>query len=183
MPEPPSLPDLWRRAVDAQIRYYRSVGQLTVEYGRAVAGVLRGVRGTRPAGEAAAPPETQPLSAPVMALEAEEGSAASGMFVVENRTPGRVSTPIEVPVLADAEGRQVRPEIRFEPEVVTLEPREQALVQITVLVTKALRPRVDYRGEVTVPGLAGTRIPLVVRRLAPARPTRRSTGRRQKVTE
>jgi hypothetical protein len=183
VPEPPSLPDLWRRAVDAQLGYYRSVGQLTVEYGRAMAGVLRDVRASRPSPAEAAPLESTPLGSPVMVLEAEEGSSAVGMFVVENRTRGVISAPIDVPVLADAEGRQVRPELRFEPEVVTLEAAEHALVQIAVSITKALRTGVDYRGEVTVPGLTGTRIPLVVRRLPRARPARRSTPRRQKVTE
>jgi hypothetical protein len=179
----PSLEQLWRRAVDAQLLYYRSVGQLSVEYARAVLGA---VRSARPAAAPAAPaPPAQPAlpaAAPVLALEAEAGSWAVGMFVVENGTGTRVSAPVDLPVLADADGRQVHGEVRFEPEVVTLEPGEQTLVQIAVEVTRGARQGVDYRGEVSVPGLQGTRIPLVVRRLAAPAPAKRATRSRARAS-
>ena len=159
------------------------LAQLTADYARAVAGTAGQARTLRREPREAPPRAGAAVAAPVMALEAMDGSTAVGMFMVENRTPSRVSAPIEMPVLADAEGREVRPDVRFEPEVVTLEPGEQTLVQLTVAVTKALTSGVDYRGEVRVPGLAGTRIPLVLRRLAAPRPTRRSSRQRQKVTE
>ena len=76
----------------------------------------------------------------------------------------------------DAEGRRVHGEVRFEPEVITLQPGEQTLVQIAVEVTRGLRRGVDYRGEVSVPGLTGTRIPLVVRRVAAPRSRAKASG-------
>jgi len=173
----PSLEQLWRRAVDAQLTYYRSIGQLSVEYARAALGVVRTDRPsvvpspTTPAAQA-----TQPAAAPVLALEAEAGSWALGMFVVENSTGAPVSAAVELPALADADGRQVHGEIRFEPEVITLQPGEQTLVQIGVEVTRGLRRGVDYRGEVSVPGLTGTRIPLVVRRVAAPRSRAKVSG-------
>jgi hypothetical protein len=173
----PSLEQLFRRAVDAQLEYYRSVGQLSVEFARAALGAVRADRSTpalrvpvtpvAPAAQAAQP--ALPAAAPVLALEAEEGSWAVGMFVVENSTGSRVAAPVELPVLADEEGRRVHGEVRFEPEVITLQPGEQTLVQIAVEVTRGLRRGVDYRGEVRVPGLTGTRIPVVVRRVAASR--------------
>ena len=169
MADAPSLEQLWRRAVDAQLQYYRSVGQLSAEYARAALGAVRA--GRQSAVPATITPPAQaaqaahPAAAPVLALEAEEGSWAVGMFVVENGTGARVSAPVDLPVLADADGRQVHGGVRFEPEVVTLEPGEQTLVQIAVEVTRGLRRGVDYRGEVSVPGLHGTSIPLVVRRV------------------
>ena len=184
MADAPSLEQLWRRAVDAQLEYYRSVGQLTVEFARAALGVVRTDRATpAPALPVSAAPAAQaaqvaqPVAAPVLALEAEEGSWAVGMFVVENSTGTLVSAPVELPVLADAGGRKVHGEVRFEPEVITLQPGEQTLVQIAVEVTRGLRRGVDYRGEVSVPGLTGTRIPLVVRRLAAARPAPKPRAR------
>ena len=183
MVETSELAQLWRRSLDASLRYYRSLGQLTADYARAVAGTAGEVR-TR--GREPREPIARARAAaagPVMALEATDGSAAVGMFMVENGTASRVSAPIEMPVLADAEGREVRPDVRFEPEVVTLEPGEQTLVQITVAVTKALAAGIDYRGEVRVPGLAGTRIPLVLRRIPAPRPARKSRRQAQKVTE
>jgi hypothetical protein len=171
----PSLDQLFRRAVDAQVAYYRSVGQLSVEYARAVLGAVRSARPSPLTAPVPAPVSApQPQAAPVLALEAEVGSMAVGVFVVENGTAARVSAPVEVPVLADAEGRELAAELRFEPEIVTLEPGEQTLVQLGVEVTRSFRAGVDYRGEVSVPGLVGTRIPLVVRRLrAPAKPRQR----------
>ena len=172
--EAPTLEQLFRRAVDAQLEYYRSVGQLSVEFARAAFGVVRADRAT-PSLRIPVPPVAQaaqpalPAAAPVLALEAEEGSWAVGMFVVENSTGSRVSAPLELPSLADEEGRRVHGAIRFEPEVITLQPGEQTLVQIAVEVTRGLRRGVDYRGEVMVPGLTGTRIPLVVRRVAATR--------------
>lgn len=181
MADAPSLEQLWRRAVDAQLEYYRSVGQLTVEFARAALGVVRADRATSalalPVSTAPPAQAAQPVAAPVLALEAEEGSWAVGMFVVENSTGTLVSAPVELPVLADAEGRRVHGEVRFEPEVITLQPGEQTLVQIAVEVTRGLRRGVDYRGEVSVPGLTGTRIPLVVRRLAAARPAPKPRAR------
>lgn len=170
----PTLEQLFRRAVDAQLEYYRSVGQLSVEFARAAFGVVRSDRATptlrvpvTPVVQAAQP--ALPAAAPVLALEAEEGSWAVGMFVVENSTGSRVSAPVELPVLADDEGRRVHGDVRFEPEVLTLEPGEQTLVQIAVEVTRGLRRGVDYRGDVRVPGLSGTSIPVVVRRVAASR--------------
>lgn len=187
MADTPSLEQLWRRAVDAQLEYYRSIGQLSVEYARAALGVVRADRlSAAPAPMAPAPAAaqaTQPVAAPVLALEAEEGSWAVGMFVVENSTGALVSAPVELPALADADGRQVHGEVRFEPEVITLQPGEQTLVQIAVEVTRGLRRGVDYRGEVSVPGLTGTGIPLVVRRLAAPRPAaKRGTRSRAKAS-
>ena len=60
-------------------------------------------------------------------------------------------------------GHEVTPEIVFEPAVVAIEPGEQTLVRFLVGVDK-LAPGADYRGEVTVPGLANGRLDLVVRR-------------------
>jgi hypothetical protein len=165
----PSLDQLFRRAVDAQVAYYRAVGQLSVEYARAVLGAVRSAAPatvTAPVSVSAQIPAAAAApAAPVLALEAEAGSVAGGVFVVENGTAARVSAPVEVPALADGDGRQVAAQLRFEPEVVTLEPGEQTLVQLGVEVTRSFRTGVDYRGEVRVPGLVGTSIPLVVRRL------------------
>jgi hypothetical protein len=179
--ETPSLEQLWRRAIDAQLEYYRSVGQLSLEFARAALGVVRADRSTPtvrlPVEPVAEPPQSALLAAaPVLALEAEEGSWAVGMFVVENSTGTRVSAPVELAALADAEGRRVHGEVRFEPEVITLQPGEQTLVQIAVEVTRGLRRGVDYRGEVSVPGLTGTRIPLVVRRVAAPRSRAKASG-------
>lgn len=161
----PTLEQLWRRAAEANLRYYRTVGQLAGVYGRAAVAVVRAAR-SEPEHAAAAGGAAPDVAAPVLALEAEEGSSAVGMFLVENRTQAHVEAPVEITDLADGAGRHIRPPLGFEPEVVTLAPGEQTLVQVGIAITDAVRPGVDYRAEVRVPGLVGTRIPVVVRRLA-----------------
>jgi hypothetical protein len=157
------LTRFWRRAFEENLRYYGAVGRLTQEYARAVAGTARDLAGSRTA-PATAAPDPAP-AAPTMALEAEAGSTAVGLFVVENRSPRRVAAAVELPVLADPEGRAAQVALAFEPETLDLGPGEQTLVQVSVAVDDGLREEVDYRGELHVPALPGTRVPIVVRRL------------------
>jgi hypothetical protein len=171
---------LWRRTLDAYVDYYRSVGRLTANYARAVAGTAGALRAaaSAPARPAPAPPPPpSPTSRPTVALEATAGSTAVGMFVVENTGSSTVSGPIEVPSLVDPDGREIELQVGFEPDRVTLDPGEQTVVQAAVEVGRSLREGVDYRGEVRVPGPPGTSVPIVVRRLAAKR--RASSGRAQ----
>ncbi len=213
MADPADLGDLWRHALRAQADYVRAVARLTEMYGRAVVGTVRAAasaaavtpRGPRETAAAAAGHEathgtgrrerraertaaaSPPAGGPVMALEAEAGSVAQGVFLVENVTARRISAPLERFSVRDQAGREIEPEMRFEPDVVTLDRGEQALVQVALAVGEALEAGVDYRGEVRIPGIPGTAIPVVVRRLAPAAPsprrrraaTRASTGARR----
>lgn len=172
------LEQAWRRASDANVRYYRAVGRLYGDYVRAVAGLSRDLFASRGAGagqaSSAGSPRPVQAPAPVLALEGEAGSSASGIFVVENRSPRLVSTPIEATPLADHEGRVATSRLAFEPEIVTLAPGEQMLVQVTIPIDRKLHARADYRGTLHVPGLPGTTIPIVVRRL----PAAATSGRR-----
>ena len=173
---------LWRRTLDAYVDYYRSVGRLTANYARAVAGTAGALRAAastpaRPAPAPAPPPPPTPASRPTVALEATAGSTAVGMFLVENTGSSTVSGPVEVPSLADPDGREITLQVGFEPDRVTLGPGEQTVVQAAVEVDRSLREGVDYRGEVRVPGPPGTSVPIVVRRLAAKR--RASSGRAQ----
>jgi hypothetical protein len=162
------LTQLWRRALEENLRYYGAVARLTGEYSRAVAGTARDLVGSRvPQTAATSAPDAAP--APIMALEAEAGSQAVGLFVVENRSPRRVSAAVEVPGLTDPEGRAAQVALAFEPETLDLGPGEQTLVQVSVGVDDSLREEVDYRGELHVPALPGTRVPIVVRRLPTSR--------------
>jgi hypothetical protein len=163
------LTRLWRRALEENLRYYGAVARLTGEYGRAVAGTARDLASGSRASQAAATAAPNPAPAPIMALEAEAGSSAVGLFVVENRSPRRVTAPVELPALADPEGRAAQVALAFEPETLDLGPGEQTLVQVSVAVDEGLREEVDYRGELHVPALPGTRVPIVVRRLPKSR--------------
>jgi hypothetical protein len=172
----------WRGALDAYVDYWRAVGRLSATYLRALSGAAgldrRPGQAPPAAGEPATPAATRPAPA-TMALEGELGATAVGMFVVENSGSDRISGELTVPSLADPEGREARPQVAFDPERVTLEPGEQTVVQASIAIDKSLRTGRDYRGEVRVPGLAGTTVPIVVRRLAAAsRPRSAAAPRR-----
>jgi hypothetical protein len=170
MTESDQMAEVWRRAIDANMRYYRAVGELAIGHVRAVTAVV-GELWRVPAAPApptrpreVEPERTQMIGQAAMVLESEAGLAAIGAFVVANGLDRKVSAPIVASPFVSTEGQEVRPELAFEPEVVLLEPGEQVLVRIAAAVDASLEPGVGYRGELTVPDLPGTRIPIVLRR-------------------
>ncbi len=182
---------MWRRVFQANLRYYEAVGRLSVDYVRAVAGAVGSLGAGLPASAAAAtrraappvPPPAAGASAPALVLEAEAGKRAEGAFIVENLLSEGMSSPVVASAFASEEGRELRPRLAFDPEVVVLDPGEQVLVRVVATIDEALEAGVGYRGEVTVPGLVSRGLSILVRRLAakeaPA-PRRRSTASTRK---
>jgi hypothetical protein len=185
MAERPGLDQVWRQAMEANARYYEALGQVTVDYLKALVGVLGDARlpavgGGRPAAPARPAPHPEPPQA-AMVLEAAAGKSAVGAFMVQNRLSQQVTAPVVASGFLDASGKEAKPALVFEPDVVSLEPGEQVLVRVTAAIDDRLDAGAAYRGEVTIPGLSGDRVPLVVRRTAgapPARARRRATARR-----
>jgi hypothetical protein len=169
-----------RRAMEANLQYYEALGRVTQDYWKAVFGIWSALpsqlgamaTGPRaaPAAQAGQPSSAAPPSTAALVLEAEAGSEAQGVFMVENRLARTVSTAVVTSAFADRSGRAVRPALRITPGVVTLEPGGRTLVQLYAAVSDDLDADVDYRGEVTVPGLSDNVIPVVLRRRA-GRPT------------
>ena len=164
---------MWRRVLQANLRYYEAVGRLSIDYVRAVAGAVGSLGAGLPASAAAAtrraaPPVPSPPagpSAPALVLEAEAGKRAEGAFIVENLLDEGMSSPVVASAFASEEGRELRPRLAFEPEVVVLDAGEQVLVRVVATIDEALETGVGYRGEVTVPGLVSRGLSIVVRRL------------------
>lgn len=159
------LEETFRRAIEANVRYYEALGQATADYVKALVDVLRDLPLTIRAGTEPRPGAPPPSAArfPAMVLEAEAGGHALGVFLVENKLDRKVSAPIVASAFVAPDGREVHPVLGFDPEVVTLDPGEQILVRVTAAIDEQLESGVTYRGEVTVPGLSGSRVPLVVR--------------------
>ena len=101
----------------------------------------------------------EPVASQVLARK-----SGLGVFMVENTTMRPVSGPLGVSPFADEAGREVEPTVRFAPDVVSLDPGDQVLVQVAAVVDESLEPGVRYTGEISIPQLSGMRIPLVVRR-------------------
>ncbi len=168
--------DVLRRALEANLQYYAALGRLTVDYLEALGSIARQVevpaklgnrtitlRQSAPAPE---PPAPAPQPPPVMVLEAEGGGTAIGVFLVENLLAEKVSAPVSASSFADPDGREVAVPLAFDPEVVILEPGEQILVRVTAQVADDLEADVSYRAELAVPGVIGTKVPIVARRRA-----------------
>jgi hypothetical protein len=179
------LEELWRRALDLNLRYYSGLGKLTAEYLKEVVAVMSSAQpmGAQPAPSAAGPgtraaeaPQPEPAKSAgtqaVMVLEGEAGSTALGVFLVGNSLPGEVSATITSSRIVDENDREGQATFVFNPSVITLRPGEQMLVRVSAVIDPSLEPGARYRGELSIPELGGTRVPLIVRR----RPTGKDAG-------
>jgi hypothetical protein len=174
MAEAPPAGDVVRRALEANLQYYAALGRLTVDYLEALGSIARRVEvpaklgsrtvTLRQAAPAPAAPAPAPAAPAVMVLEAEGGGTAIGVFLVENLLAEKVAAPVSASAVAAPDGREVDVPLAFDPEVVVLEPGEQILVRVTAGLPAELEPDVGYRAELAVPGVIGTKVPIVVRR-------------------
>lgn len=160
-----SLATFCSQAVNAHVRYYGVLGRLAARAARSVAGGVVQVS-LAPEWNARAP--AVPLPPPAaMLLESESGSCAVGMFLVENQLGQPVSAPVAPSTFVDAEGREVQPRLAFSPQVVRLQPGEQALVRVAVAFDERLRPGIRYLGTISVPGVSSASVAVVLRRREP----------------
>ena len=166
MAEGADLTPALRDAANATLAYYGRLGRLTLDLLEVVAPADLHLSRTadpppEPAPAAAhAPPESEST----IVIEARAGRSGLGVFMVENTTGERVSGPVTVSTFKGPGGRSAKPDVRFSPDVVTLDPGDQVLVQVSAKVGSTLDPGVRYLADIRVPSLSGMRVPLVVRR-------------------
>jgi hypothetical protein len=160
----------WRDAAEAGVRYYAKLGSLAVELAETL---VPAVGGLRPSLRLTPDPPAQSEAGPAapteqtIVIEAPAGRKGLGVFMVENTTARPVSAPVGVSAFADESGREAKPEVRFLPDAISLEPGDQVLVQVAAKVDRTLEPGVRYAAEISIPGLSRAGIPLVVRRRPP----------------
>lgn len=179
MTEPIQLTDVWRRSLEATVQFYSAMGKLAfdcLETLLATAGNSDSrvnPVGHRPVSvsvdrEASS---TRPNPAPVsmMVLEGEAGKKALGVFLVENGLSRTVSASATASAFVDDDGNAINPTVEFQPAAITLNPGEQMLVKVMASISKDIPAGIRYRGEIGVPGLMGTRIPVVLGRTVEAK--------------
>jgi hypothetical protein len=181
LPRIPILGDALSRFLEANARYHTALGRVTVEFLRELAVVLEAPqRATQesprdhsngvPRQPEPAPPPAQPVAPrPIILLEAEAEGTAVGVFLLANHLDHEILARPEASPFFDPPETAATPRVTFEPETVSLAPQERMLVKMIAAVDKSLQPDVRYHCEVSVPALAGTRIPVVIRR-RPDRP-------------
>lgn len=159
--------DVLRKAIDLNVRYYSSMGRLAVDYWRDLfATVAEPVRAASTHfGNGRGPATTTPpsIKAAAMVLEAEPGSVAQGVFLVENHLDGDVDSTVVASFFKDPKGFAIQPAFAFDPARVALKPGEQMLVRVTTTIGPELESDVRYIGEFMVPGLKGRAVPAVLR--------------------
>jgi hypothetical protein len=169
------LEEAIRKAVDLNVRYYSSLGRLTLDYWRELLGAVTQLnlqmnREIPSAarilqGAAASPvtPSPTPAKAATMVIEADAGSVGVGVFMVENRLGSEVDSKVAATSFKDPRGGEVQPNFIFDPPRVALKPGEQILVRVSTTLDPTLECDTRYTGEFVVPGLRGTTIPVVLR--------------------
>jgi hypothetical protein len=163
--------------VEAGLRYWGTLGRLAFRSVTALVPLVTELRqrGDGPIELVEAPSAPHPTVKTIL-VEAEAGESGMGVFLVENTTAEQVSIPVSASQFHDPGGREVRPAIAFRPEVITLDPGDQQVVQVAAAVDETLEPDVRYHALISVPGLSATEIPIVLRRrvAAAARPKRQA---------
>ena len=173
------------RVLDADLRYTALATRLATTVLESAFSVTSGI-GPQPAAirqvatqEGHEPPAKasgQPACITIL-LEGEAGSTAVGFFVVENSLPHEISTPVEVSPLFAPDGRQIQSALRFDPGRISLGAGEQVVARVTAKISRRLSAGTRYQGEILVPGVAGARIPIVLRRKAEITPQKPSCKR------
>jgi hypothetical protein len=158
----------WRDTVEAGLRYWGRLGRLALEGAAALVPVVAELR-PEAAAPAAEPAAEAGLGRTIL-VEGELGQAGLGVLLLENTTAQQLSIPVRVSAFVGEDGREVHPAVSFRPDVITLDPGEQLIVQVVAVIDETLEPNVRYRAEISVPELSETRIPIVVRRRPSAMP-------------
>jgi hypothetical protein len=165
------LDDAIRKAIDLNVRYYSSLGRLTVDYWTELLSAV--VTPAKPAGSSgqftaavhtaqSATPATVAKAA-AMVMEAASGSVAQGVFMVENHLNSEVDSVVVASFFKDPSGNAIQPQFTFDPPRIALKPGEQILVRVLTTIGADLEADTRYSGEFAVPGLKGTSIPVVLR--------------------
>lgn len=171
MPERTPMEDAVKRAFDANVRYWETMGRATSDYMQAVTKLwaeapLTWMPGTqRPqATSAGTSPAGAPPTVPAILLEARVGEEARAMLMISNDLTRHVDADVVASPLTGPSG-DVRVKVRTHPSRVSLAGGAHEAVTLMVNITETLQPGVDYRAEVNVPGLAAQGVPVIVRRL------------------
>ena len=152
------LSDVVKRAVQANAKFSKRWMDLSFEYLREISAIMGG------ATESAGPVTEVDVGASALVLEGEAGTQVRGSFLVSNDMDKPVSCVFAGSVFKDPRGASVKAKPVFEPPTLELGPGEQRVVQVSIDVDDSLSPGVGYAGELSVRGLEGFAVPVVLRR-------------------
>jgi hypothetical protein len=150
--------EMMKRAVQANAKFYKGWLDLSFEYFRTISGVL----GTET--EATTPVQEVDTGAGALVLEGEAGTMVSGSFLVSNDMDKPVTAAFSGSDFKDPRGASVAAKTSFAPPSLQLAPGEQKVVQVSIAIDERLSAGVGYAGEISMKGLEGFTVPVVLRR-------------------
>ncbi len=153
------LPEILRRTVQANARFYKGWMDLSLDYIRGISEILGGVEP-----QAAAFSEEPDTAPGVVVAEGEAGVTVERAFLVTNDLGRMLSCELYASEFRDAGGATVAVPVTFEPPSLDLAPGEQRVVRAVLPIAAELVPGVAYSGAFAIKGLAGFSVPVVVRR-------------------
>ena len=157
--------EMMRRAVQLNARLYKGWIDLSVEYMRGLAEVFGGESVAADAGDVAA--DATEAVAGAIVLEADEGAAASGAFLVTNDLGRKLVCDLVASDFVNAQGERVRAQVSFQPDRFELAPGQQQVVTARTKIDGKLAAGVAYTGDFAIKGLDGYTVPAVLRRTHP----------------
>jgi hypothetical protein len=173
MAERTPIEDVMRRAFDANLRYWESVGRAATTYVETVTKIWQDAPMSWKPGAMAWTPSRSPSVTPptahdcaALVLENVAGAQARTVLMISNDLAREAEASVLISPLRGPDGRFVSVDVAAMPETLTLAAGARVPVTLTAAITDALHEGVDYHGEVTVPGLSVTGVPIVVRRRA-----------------
>jgi hypothetical protein len=163
--------DVLRRAYDANVRYWETVGRATTDYLQAVSRLWTDAslrwqpEGIRTAWSRAEREWADGGEPAALVLEGAPGTEARAAVMLSNDLGRDVEASVVASVLVGPGGESTGLKLRTDPQVVRISPGSRVPVTLIVGITDELSAGIDYRGEVNVPGLSTRGVPVIVRRL------------------
>ena len=158
MADGPDLSQIVRRTVQANAKFYKGWMDLSFEYWRGISEIFGG------ATEPANPVPEMDAGAGALIMEGEAGALVRGSFLVSNDMDRPVSCVFVATDFRDPAGATVMAKAGFDPPKLDLSPGEQRVVQVNIAIDDALQPGVGYAGEISIGGMEGFAVPVVLRR-------------------
>lgn len=158
MAEGVDFSELMRRAVQANAKFYKGWLDLSFEYFRTISQGFVDMPAT------GAPVQEADAGAGALVLEGEAGTTVRGSFLVSNDMEKPVSCTFDGSDFRDPRGAAAVARTSFEPSSLQLAPGEQRVVQVAIDIDDSLAPGVGYAGEISIRGMEGFNVPIVLRR-------------------
>jgi hypothetical protein len=165
------MEDVMRRAYDANLRYWETVGRAATDYMQSVTKLWADAPlSWKPAAMSWTGPRSsatmhhEPAVSPALVMEGVKGAEVRTVLMISNDLAREAEATVEISTLRGPDGRFAPVEVRAIPETLKLAAGARMPVTLVAEISDALLEGADYHGEVTVPGLSERGVPIVVRR-------------------